>query len=62
MITYGIRVTGNGEIDGATAEIAVALRDASPGQRDQEYYDAAMRLRDRIMAGAKTLDAVEAQS
>ena len=47
-----IKTTGNHLIDSATAEIAVALRDASPGQRDQEYYDQAARLRDDIIRGA----------
>lgn len=51
----GIEVTGNSRIDGATAEIAVALRDASPHLRDQYYYDEAMRLRDEIMAGTAEL-------
>lgn len=52
-----INTTGNADIDEATAEIAMALRDASPywlGQ--QEYYDAAMRLRDAIMTGTRQLD------
>ena len=51
-----IKTTGNAQIDQATAEIAVALRDACPGQREQEYYDVAMRLRDAIMAGTRELD------
>jgi hypothetical protein len=51
-----IKTTGNDRIDRATAEIAVALRDASPGQREQCYYDEAMRLRDEIMAGQRELD------
>lgn len=46
-----IRATGNPQIDQATAEIAMALRDASPGKRDQDYYDEAMRLRDEILDG-----------
>jgi hypothetical protein len=50
-----INMTGNAWIDDATAEIAVALRDASPGKRDQHYYDEAMRLRDEIMGGAAEL-------
>jgi hypothetical protein len=49
----GIEVTGNDRIDTATAEIAVALRDASPGGRDQSYYTEAQRLRDEIMQGAE---------
>jgi hypothetical protein len=51
----GITVTGQPDIDQATAEIAVALRDASPGKRDQHYYDEAARLRDAIMAGTRAL-------
>jgi hypothetical protein len=43
--------TGNARIDQATAELAVALRDADPGKRDQHYYDEAMRLRNEIMVG-----------
>jgi len=52
---HGIEVTGNRRIDGATAEIAVALRDACPGGRDQGYYNHAQRLRDEILAGASEL-------
>jgi hypothetical protein len=53
----GIRTTGNDKIDTATAEIAITLRNAWPGKRDQTYYDEAMRLRDEILAGAiETLD------
>lgn len=48
-----ITTTGNPVIDQATAEIAVALRDASPGKRDQDYYDEASRLRDAILSGAR---------
>ena len=40
-----IRTTGNRDIDGATGEIALALRAQCPGKRDQHYYDEAMRLR-----------------
>lgn len=47
-----IATTGNALIDHATAEIVLALRDASPGKRDQQYYDEAMRLRDDIIVGA----------
>lgn len=47
-----IITTGCPRVDEATAEIAVALRDASPGRPDQHYYDEAMRLRDEILAGA----------
>jgi hypothetical protein len=48
-----ITTTGNPGVDQATAEIAVALRDASPGKRDQDYYNEAMRLRDAILSGAR---------
>ena len=51
----GIAVTGQPDIDQATAEIAVALRDADPGKREQSYYDEAARLRDAIMAGTRAL-------
>lgn len=56
-----IKTTGNADIDTATAEIAVALRDASAGTvrgpyPDQRFYDEAMRLRDQIMAGTRNLD------
>jgi hypothetical protein len=51
-----ISTTGNAAVDSAAAEIAVALRDASPGRRDQHYYDEATRLRDAIMAGTRELD------
>ncbi len=50
-----INITGNGRIDDATAEIAIALRRAKPGSPDQAYYDEAMRLRDAIMAGTRQL-------
>ena len=52
-----IKVTGNRGLDDAAAEIAIALRDARPGMRDQAYYDEAMRLRDEIMKGTRQLDA-----
>lgn len=52
-----IETTGNRQIDQATAEIALALRDANPGGRDQEYYEQAQRLRDEIRAGQQMLDA-----
>ena len=52
----GIPVTGQPDVDQATAEIAVALRDGAPGKRDQAYYDEAVRLRDAIMAGTRALD------
>jgi hypothetical protein len=51
----GITTTGNSRVDTATAEIAVALRNASPGERDQAYCDLAMELRDEIMAGTRAL-------
>jgi hypothetical protein len=48
--------TGNSRIDGATAEIAVHVRDGRVGSharyRDQDHYDEAMRLRDEILQGA----------
>jgi hypothetical protein len=52
-----ITVTGQPDIDQATAEIAVALRDAAAirVEADQNYYDAAVRLRDAIMAGTRAL-------
>jgi hypothetical protein len=52
----GVNTTGNARIDGATAEIAIALRNASPGQRNQHYYDEAMSLRDEIMQGTAELN------
>ena len=57
----GITTTGNSRIDTATAEIAVALRDAAigldawPSTREQKFYDEAMRLRNEIMAGTREL-------
>lgn len=55
----GIKVTGNQQIDGATAEIAGHVRDGRAGghvrYRDQDHYDEAMRLRDEIMAGMREL-------
>jgi hypothetical protein len=53
----GIDTTGNEEIDSATAEIALALRDARPGKCEQTYYDDAQRLRDAIMAGTRSMAA-----
>lgn len=50
-----IKTTGNERIDDATAEIAVYLRRAEPGVREQLYYDEAMRLRDEILEGAAEL-------
>jgi hypothetical protein len=47
-----INTTGHPDIDSATGEIAVALRNANPGKPEQTYYDEAMRLRDEIMSGA----------
>ena len=53
--------TGNGDIDSATAEIAVALRNACNYTcGDQDHYDEAMRLRNRIMAGTRAMDAESA--
>jgi hypothetical protein len=50
----GIEVTGQPGIDEATAEIAVALRDAHPeGFSEQWYYDEAERLRNAILRGAR---------
>jgi len=57
VMTYGIEITGIDRIDIATAEIAVALRDGSPGKRDQHYYGEAQRLRDEIMQGTASLAA-----
>ena len=51
-----ISTTGNGNLDTATAEIAIALHAAQPGYQDQYYYDEAARLRDVIMAGTRELD------
>lgn len=51
-----IKVTGNDDIDTATAEIAVALRAEHPGSNDEYCYRQAERLRDAIMAGALELD------
>jgi hypothetical protein len=51
-----VDTTGSHRIDTATAEIAVALRDANPGRRDQRYYDEAMTLRDEIMLGTMQRD------
>lgn len=52
-----INTTGDGDIDTATAEIAVALRDACPVMdSDQRFYDEAMALRDAIMKGTRELD------
>jgi hypothetical protein len=57
----GIAVTGQPDIDQATAEIAVVLRDAGYGKREQDCYDEASRLRDVIMAGTRALDATVAE-
>ena len=51
-----INTTGNGDIDEATAEIALALRDAHPTWNAQACYSRAERLRDAIMAGTRQLD------
>jgi hypothetical protein len=53
----GIDITGNESIDNATATIALALGRAYPGWLDQEAYNAAMNLRNDIMAGTRELDA-----
>lgn len=51
-----IKTTGNSRIDMATAEIAVALRDACGYTcGEQAHYDTAEALRDEILAGARTL-------
>lgn len=51
-----ITTTGNSDVDGATSEIASALRHASPVDHgDQYFYDEAMRLRDAIMNGTREL-------
>jgi hypothetical protein len=54
-----IKVTGNHQIDGATAEIAGHIRDGRIGSHvrwsEQDHYDEAMRLRDEIMAGTRSL-------
>jgi hypothetical protein len=57
----GIATTGNSQVDTATAEIAVALRDGrgiGHGWREQDHCNEAMRLRDEIMAGTREMDAV----
>ena len=52
-----INTTGNADIDEATAEIAVALRNACPVTcGEQDHYHEAMRLRDAIMKGTRELD------
>ena len=56
MSIHQIEVTGIHVIDTATAEIAVALRDA--GRNEHDAYEEAMRLRDDIMAGSQ-LDKTE---
>jgi hypothetical protein len=50
----GIRTTGIEMTDSATSELAIVLRQADPGKRDQHYYDEAMRLRDAILGGKVT--------
>jgi len=56
-----IEITGNHSIDNATAEIAGHVRDGRVGSHagwtEQDHYDAAMDLRDRIMAGTRELPA-----
>lgn len=55
-----IETTGNESIDQATAEIAVALRNACRVTCSaQDHYDEAMRLRDEIMNGTRELSADE---
>lgn len=51
MRKRSINVTGNPDIDQATAEIAVALRDS--GLPEHKAYEEAERLRDVIMKGSK---------
>jgi hypothetical protein len=54
MGQHGIRTTGQPEIDTATAEIALAVRDyLGPGRTEQAYYDEATRLRDEICRGER---------
>ena len=55
-----IDITGNADIDQATAEIAVALRAHYSLYGDQSVYNAAMNLRDQIMKGTRELDHQEA--
>lgn len=50
-----IKTTGNADVDCATSEIAIVLRDAGYGRKEQDCYDEAMRLRDAIMAGTRDL-------
>jgi hypothetical protein len=58
MGTRGVKVTGNHQIDQATAELAVLVRDARAGSHvrysEQDHYDEAMRLRDEFLAGSYT--------
>jgi hypothetical protein len=55
----GIQPTGINRIDGAAAEIAGHIRDGRVGSHggwsEQDHYDEATRLRDEIIAGARTL-------
>lgn len=55
----GMQPTGISRIDGAAAEIAGHIRDgrvgSSGGWSEQDHYDEATRLRDEIIAGARTL-------
>lgn len=53
MRKRSINVTGNHDIDQATAEIAVALRDA--GYTEHEAYAEAERLRNEIMSGTREI-------
>ena len=56
MSQQGIKVTGSHEIDQAASEIADHVRDGRAGAHvrysDQDHYDTAMDLRDRILKGA----------
>lgn len=55
MKKRSINVTGNHDVDQATAEIAVAFRDA--GYAEHNAYAEAERLRNEIMSGTRALDA-----
>ncbi len=55
-----IWLTGNRDIDSATAEIAVALRNACPVLcGEQDHYEQAAALRNQIMKGTRELDREE---
>lgn len=51
-----IRITGNEDIDGETAQIALMVRAWRPGSNDAYCYNEAMRIRDAIMKGTRELD------